>query len=52
MRGQLGHENYANIGDCFMKIVHKEGFVGLYGGLSACMLKVVPAMAIMFLCNE
>ena len=52
MRGQGGYENYTSMYDCFLKIIQKEGFRGLYGGLSACMLKVVPAMAIMFMSNE
>jgi hypothetical protein len=52
MRGQGGYDNYKNMLDCFKTITIKEGPLALYGGLNACLLKVIPAMAIMFMCNE
>lgn len=38
--------------DCGIQIYKYEGFVGLWKGLVPCYVKVVPAMAIMFWCNE
>jgi solute carrier family 25 phosphate transporter 23/24/25/41 len=52
MRGQDGIPNYSNFFDCGYKIAQADGVKGLFKGLVACQLKVVPAMAIMFMCNE
>jgi hypothetical protein len=38
--------------DCAIKITKNEGPQGLFKGLVACQLKVVPAMALMFMSNE
>lgn len=49
MEGQLA---YKSMWDCTIKIAQNEGFTGLYKGLVPCYVKVIPAMAIMFWCNE
>ena len=49
---QPGYPVYTGLIDCATKIILKDGFVGLYRGIVPCYLKVVPAMAIMFWCNE
>jgi len=49
MQGQL---KYNGMFDCGIKIYQTEGFVGLWKGLVPCYVKVIPAMAIMFWCNE
>ena len=38
--------------DCFKKVLQTEGFKGLYKGIIACNLKVVPSMAIAFMTYE
>lgn len=38
--------------DCFVKIFKQEGVRGLYKGLAACYLKVIPSMAISFMTFE
>jgi hypothetical protein len=38
--------------NCYGTILRQEGVPGLYKGLFPCLLKVAPAMAIMFCCNE
>ena len=52
LSGTQGHPQYSNMLDATMKIVAKEGPVGLYKGYFACLLKVAPSMAILFWCNE
>ena len=52
LSGVDGHEKYKNMIDCFATIMRKEGTLALYKGYVACMLKVAPAMAVMFWCNE
>ncbi len=52
LSGTAGHPLYNNMLDATKKIVAKEGFVGLYKGYVACLLKVAPSMAILFWCNE
>lgn len=39
---------YSGLVDCFKRIYVEEGVVGLYGGLTAHLLRVVPSAAIMF----
>lgn len=50
--GMSGQDKYTSMWDCFIKIYNSEGVPGLYKGLVPCYAKVVPAMAIMFWCNE
>ena len=50
--GMEGQHKYNGMFDCGIKIYQHEGFVGLWKGLVPCYVKVVPAMAIMFWCNE
>ena len=38
--------------NCFQRIIKDEGALALYKGYVACLLKVAPAMAVMFWCNE
>ena len=52
LSGAEGHEKYTSMINCFSTIAKKEGPLALYKGYWACMLKVVPAMAVMFWCNE
>lgn len=40
------------IGACVKEVFKKEGIPGLYKGLNACLLKVVPSMAISFSIHE
>ena len=49
MQGQV---QYKNMFDCGAQIYKVEGVQGLFKGLVPCYAKVVPAMAIMFWCNE
>ena len=43
-----GKHKYTGLVQCFKMIVREEGMAGLYGGLTAHMLRVVPNAAIMF----
>ena len=43
---------YKNTRDCLKQILKNEGFLGFYKGLTACYLKVIPAMAISFMTYE
>ena len=52
LSGIDGHPHYSNMFNCFVRIVQDEGPLALYKGYVACLLKVVPAMAVMFWCNE
>ena len=52
LSGVDGHEKYSNAFQCAAKIVRNNGPLALYKGYFACLLKVAPAMAIMFWCNE
>jgi len=52
LSGTHGHPNYTSMMDATVKIVQKEGPIGLYKGYFACLLKVAPSMAILFWCNE
>lgn len=52
MSGAKGHDTYTGFMDCGNKVYAKEGFLGLYKGFVPCLLKVAPAMAILFWCNE
>ena len=52
LSGTPGYPKYSNMFDAGIKIVQKEGPVGLYKGYFACLLKVAPSMAILFWCNE
>jgi len=38
--------------DCVRVVLRTEGIVGLYRGLTACLLKVIPSMAIAFTIHE
>lgn len=52
MSGIDGNESYEGIVDCFKKVYRNEGTNGLFKGLIPCYLKVIPATAILFMCNE
>ena len=52
LSGIDGHPHYNNMFNCFARIVQDEGPLALYKGYVACLLKVAPAMAVMFWCNE
>ena len=43
-----GKRKYTALVQCFRTIIKEEGMAGLYGGLTAHMLRVVPNAAIMF----
>ena len=43
---------YANMVDCFFKVARQEGRRGLFGGLAAHLLRVVPNSAIHFMVYE
>eukprot|EP01135_Chromosphaera_perkinsii_P008753 Nk52_evm86s1444 gene=Nk52_evmTU86s1444 len=52
-RFQMGDQfKYRNVLDAFTSIVRSEGYRGLFQGLSACYLKVMPAMAVNFVTYE
>jgi solute carrier family 25 protein 33/36 len=46
--GADGRRKYTGLAQCFRLVVKEEGVAGLYGGLTAHMLRVVPNAAIMF----
>jgi solute carrier family 25 phosphate transporter 23/24/25/41 len=52
LSGKDGNPAYTGIIDCFVKVYQKEGFPGWFRGLVPCYLKVIPMMAILFMCNE
>jgi solute carrier family 25, member 33/36 len=43
-----GIHKYTGLVQCFKLIFKEEGLAGLYGGLTAHMMRVVPNAAIMF----
>jgi solute carrier family 25 protein 33/36 len=43
-----GIHKYTGLAQCFRLIFKEEGLAGLYGGLTAHMMRVVPNAAIMF----
>ena len=45
---QNGQSKYTGLVQCVKTIFHEEGMAGLYGGLTAHLLRVVPSAAIMF----
>jgi len=47
-----GARQYGGMMDALRHIVREEGVRGLYKGMGACYLKVIPAMAISFAVNE
>ena len=46
------NSNHDGLINTFKKIAKIEGAAGLYGGMTAHLLRVVPNSAIMFLCYE
>ena len=52
LSGTEGHQQYSSMINCFQRIIQEEGALALYKGYVACLLKVAPAMAVMFWCNE
>lgn len=53
LRGLNRHtQNYANMFDCFHQMIVHEGPMSLWKGLNPCILKMVPATAILFSVNE
>jgi solute carrier family 25 (mitochondrial phosphate transporter), member 23/24/25/41 len=52
LSGMPGHPSYKGFYDCGVTLLREEGVIGWYRGLWACILKVAPAMAVMFWCNE
>jgi solute carrier family 25 phosphate transporter 23/24/25/41 len=53
LRGVNKHaHNYNSMFDCFQKIMRYEGPSSLFRGLTPCVLKMVPATAILFSVNE
>jgi solute carrier family 25 phosphate transporter 23/24/25/41 len=48
----LGDAHYTSSYDCVVKTFKAEGMRGLYKGLTACYLKVIPSMAISFMTFE
>ena len=48
----LGGLHYTSSYDCVMQTFKAEGIRGLYKGLTACYLKVIPSMAISFMTFE
>ncbi len=51
-RMQIRGTPYKNGMDAFFQIIHKEGFLKLYSGISANILKIVPNNSIRFLVYE
>ncbi|KAI9475773.1 MAG: mitochondrial carrier domain-containing protein [Benjaminiella poitrasii] len=47
-----GIPKYTGLLQCLKLIVKEEGFIALYGGMSAHLMRVVPNAAIMFFCYE
>lgn len=43
-----GHQKYTGLVQCFRLVAKEEGLLGLYGGLTPHLLRVVPSAAIMF----
>jgi solute carrier family 25 phosphate transporter 23/24/25/41 len=43
---------YDGVIDCCKKLFEAEGPKGFFKGLVPCYLKVVPSIAILFMCNE
>lgn len=43
-----GHQKYTGLVQCFKLVAKEEGLLGLYGGLTPHLLRVVPSAAIMF----
>lgn len=52
LSGTPGYGNYSTVFHATANILSKEGPRGLYKGYTASLLKVAPAMAILFWCNE
>lgn len=52
LTGMQGQIQYKNMWHCGQTIYQTEGAAGLFKGLVPCYVKVIPAMAIMFWCNE
>eukprot|EP00455_Lapot_gusevi_P033354 TRINITY_DN3646_c0_g4_i3.p1 TRINITY_DN3646_c0_g4~~TRINITY_DN3646_c0_g4_i3.p1 ORF type:complete len:304 (+),score=87.95 TRINITY_DN3646_c0_g4_i3:75-986(+) len=50
--GGIELPRYKGVADCARKIYKYEGIRGLYKGLTACYLKVMPSMAIAFMTYE
>eukprot|EP00455_Lapot_gusevi_P052455 TRINITY_DN7986_c0_g1_i14.p1 TRINITY_DN7986_c0_g1~~TRINITY_DN7986_c0_g1_i14.p1 ORF type:complete len:265 (-),score=54.01 TRINITY_DN7986_c0_g1_i14:74-868(-) len=50
--GAIDLPQYSSTWDCTKKMYKTEGIRGLYKGLTACYLKVIPAMAIAFMTYE
>lgn len=48
----LNIPKYNGIFDCVKDMALREGYKSFYKGLNACLLKVVPAMAIAFMVHE
>ncbi|KAI9683912.1 MAG: hypothetical protein M1829_004247 [Trizodia sp. TS-e1964] len=46
--GEQGRVKYAGLVHCFRTVWRHEGLVGLYGGMTPHLLRVVPSSAIMF----
>ncbi|KAI7905883.1 mitochondrial carrier domain-containing protein [Cokeromyces recurvatus] len=47
-----GTPKYTGLLQCLKLVVKEEGFIALYGGMSAHLMRVVPNAAIMFFCYE
>lgn len=47
-----GIPKYTGLLQCLKLVIREEGFVSLYGGMSAHLMRVVPNAAIMFFCYE
>lgn len=43
-----GLQKYTGLVQCFKLVAKEEGLLGLYGGLTPHLLRVVPSAAIMF----
>ena len=52
LSGTKGYPQYNNMFEVFAHVVRQDGLLGLYKGYFACILKVGPAIAILFWCNE
>lgn len=49
--GELGFQ-YKSVGDALVSIFKNEGFFGAYKGLTANLYKIVPSMAVSWLCYD
>lgn len=52
LNGLKSCHNYSGYGDLLAQVYRKDGVPGFYRGFTATCLKVIPATAILFICNN